>query len=315
MTHAKGWGIGAGWAAIVMMVHSPLATTASAADLSPEILWDGGRAEGADACRRAGGRILEMPVAHVRPFRAGSDGSDGAAEGRPQAGRSALCVFGAMAPDTAIVTGSTWRVAAADTASEPPEASLPFGGRCAEECDTSLTLLSDADREALIELPERVRRELGEGEGAGSGAEGGARVARSAAAALANMGSEDEQVVAPLDISSGDVDCTWRRFREGRVVTEPTQRCRIGRDESGAPTLEQVTGEALDLRLEPLTDQTSVYLGRLRSAGEPARGYDRDAVEQAAANRSGLAVEVGNQVHLIGADGGTGFAVLTLSGN
>lgn len=291
----------------------PLSGAASAAELSPEVLSDGGGEGGRDACLRAGGRIVEMPVAHVRPFRTlAGEGLEAASMRRSD--RSALCVFGAFAPDTTVVTGSTWQVADATSEPEPQDAATPFGGRCAEECDTSLTLLSDGDREALLALPERVRRELGAG--SGMAGDGGARVARSAAASLAGMGAETEPASAPLDISSGDVDCTWRRFRDGRVVTEPTQRCRIGRDENGAPTLEQLTGAGLDLRLEPLTDQASVYLGRLRPDGEPAgRDYDRDARDAAAGNRSGLAVEVGNQVHLVGADEGAGFAVLTLSGN
>lgn len=316
MAKARGWGIGLMLASSLLGAASLLCGLARAADPSPEVVWDGGGTGGRDACLRVGGRIVEMPVAHVQPFRSRLGGSIDALPER--ANRSALCVFGALAPDTTIRTGSTWRVASAAAETQAPEptiAAAPFGGRCAEECDSSLTLLTDADRETLIALPERVRTELERGSAASPGADGGARVAREAAGALAGRAVDGEPPAAPLDISSGDVDCTWRRFASGKVATEPTQRCRVGRDASGAPTLQQLTGTPMSLRFEPLTDQAALYLGQADEPEAPRRDYDRNGASSAAGNRSGLAVEVGNQVHLVSFEQTGGFAVLTLSGN
>lgn len=300
-------------------ICTPVAWTApaSAGELSTEALWSGGTGTDARAgCLRAGGRILEMPVAHVNPF--GLDGDAAAAPEpalQPDEAKSALCVFGATGPG-ATVSATVWPAAALDDLATSSIGTGPFGGACAEECDASLTLLSDADREQLIALPERVRQTLLAAGTSAPGDDGGTRVAREAAATLAGERPETaEASVAPLDLSQGDMDCTWRRFDGRRARVEPTGRCRIGRDAAGAPTLEEIVGDGLAVRLEPLTDRYSLYLGRVSGSDGAERAYDPAAGEADASNRTGLAARVGHQVHLVEASGASGFAVLTLSGN
>lgn len=217
--------------------------------------------------------------------------------------------------------------------SETKDLAAPFGGSCAEECETTLSLLSDSDREALIDLPARVQRTLaaiGPVKGDG-GMKGAADVAGrlsdpEAAGVVAQPGAE-ETLAAPIGLEPGEADCTlrWFGFMDEPSRTVGTHRCRIGKADDGTLTVEKLTGERFLVRLAPLNDRFSAYVGRSFLAEQPERDYDLKVPLNAGnanfGNISGLATLSGGQIMLIGgaelgmkpADD-TFFSVLTVSG-
>ncbi|ALN72856.1 hypothetical protein [Aureimonas sp. AU20] len=210
----------------------------------------------------------------------------------------------------------------------------PFGGSCSEECETSLSMLSDGDREGLIDLPARVQRTLAaigpiKGDG---GTKAAAEVARrltdtDATGTVAQPGAE-QTLAAPIDVQTGEADCTlrWFGFMDETVKTVGTHRCRIGKAADGTVTIEKLTGERMLVHLAPLNDRFSAYLGRSFLPEQAEREYDLKTPLNAGngnfGNVSGLATLSGGQIVLIGgaelgmspADD-TFFSVLTISGS
>lgn len=216
---------------------------------------------------------------------------------------------------------------------ETQDLAAPFGGSCSEECEASLSLLSDSDREGLIDLPARVERTLAaigpiKGDG---GTKAAVEVARQlgdqgAGPPVAQPGAE-QTLAAPIDVQAGEADCTlrWFGFLDEPAKTVGTHRCRIGKAADGTVTIEKLTGEGMLVHLAPLNDRFSAYLGRSFLPDQTERAYDLKTPVNGGngnfGNVSGLATLSGGQIVLIsGAELGmkpaddTFFSVLTVSG-
>jgi len=256
------------------------------------------------------------------------------------AGVIALCGLGAVGSGFSIDADADSPTLAtqpdsgdATEVSTSQDLAAPFGGNCSEECETSLALLSDSDREGLIDLPARVQRTL-----AAIGplkADGGTKVAAEVARHLADPGlvsaaalpGAEETLAAPVTAEGREVDCTlrWFGFLDEPVRTVGTHRCRIGVGADGAMTIEKLTGERFLVHLAPLNDRFSAYLGRSFLPDQSERDYDLKSPVNVGngnfGNVSGLATVSGGQILLVGgAELGmsppddTFFSVLTLSG-
>ncbi|WP_062231423.1 hypothetical protein [Aureimonas sp. N4] len=256
------------------------------------------------------------------------------------AGVLTICTLGALGSGFSIEADAgsptiTSNPASPDVAevAASQDVAAPFGGNCSEECETSLALLSDSDREGLIDLPSRVQRTL-----AAIGpikGDGGTKAAAEVAMHLSDPNVEkaaalpgvEETLAAPVEAEGGDVDCTlrWFGFLDQPVRTVGTHRCRIAKAADGAVTIEKLTGERFLVHLAPLNDRFSAYRGRSFLPDQDERDYDLKSPVNAGnanfGNISGLATISGGQIVLIGGSelgmsppDDTFFSVLTLSG-
>ncbi|WP_427023569.1 hypothetical protein ACP4J4_13605 [Aureimonas ureilytica] len=235
--------------------------------------------------------------------------------------------------DSPAVTRGVPDASAPAAVSAPQDLAAPFGGSCSEECENTLSLLSDSDREGLIDLPSRVARTL-----AAIGpikGDGGTKAAASVAMRLDDIDASgtvaepgvEETLAAPIDIKAGEAECTlrWFGFLDEASRTVGTHRCRIEKAGDGTVTIEKLTGERFLVHLAPLNDRFSAAIGRTYLPEQPERDYDLRAPLNAGngnfGNVSGLATLSGGQIVLIGgaelgmkpADD-TFFSVLTIAG-
>ncbi len=217
---------------------------------------------------------------------------------------------------------------------EPGDLAAPFGGRCSEECETTLSLLSDGDREALIDLPARAQRTLAEigplsaDAATLQAADVAARLGDAEAGGeVAEPGAEGT-LAAPIDLSPGERACTlrWFGFLDEAADTVGTHRCEIARAGDGTITVEKLTGERFLVRLAPLNDRIVAFEGRSFLPDQTERDYDvRSPVNAGNANFGnvfGLATLSGGQVFLVGGPelgmtepDDTFFSVLTIAGS
>lgn len=320
--------------AVAAALLTGVAAFAWQARASSDAAWGEFRANVETACRAAGEGVLDAAGVTVDPFgseRFGIAVLQGTETGGG-ARRSVVCLYDKAARTAEI--GGLLDLGAAEApppvppiVSEPGDLAAPFGGRCAEECEASLSTLSDGDREGVIDLPARIRRTLaGLGE---MSTDGGTKAALGVARILADdPGAEGAPLAAPTAAQPGETECTlrWFGFLGEGAKTVGSHRCRIAKAADGTVSVEKLTGERLLVHLVPLTDHLSLAVGRSFLDGQPERDYDlRQPLNAGNANFGnvvGLATLSGGQIHLIGgAELGMNpadndfFSVLTLAGS
>ncbi|WP_188052302.1 hypothetical protein [Aureimonas fodinaquatilis] len=280
--------------------------------------WEQFRQDVQSACLAAGQQQLQDPAIVVDPFGSEKYGL-ALLTGVEQQGtelRSIICVYDKAAKSVELGNPlNTATTAASGRETAEPEVSDgtvgpggPFGGQCGEECEATLALLAEEDREKLTDLPEIIARTIVEN----PEPTGEAKVdnVREMALSLSERvsGVPSEQLQRPQGALGGKVACSvyFYGFLDEPAKLVGNHTCSVTELEGGALLVEKNTGERLRAEIHPLTDGFSAFIGRNFLADQSERDYDAsnpvNAGNENFGNSVGLATQMGGQMYLLSSE-------------